>query len=153
MDHGIDEDSENGALDDTTMGEYFESSKNFTMFTAGTDTTIDFAGDNAKQLEGTAIHEIAHGVMLYALADFVKQIDYWDSEYMASGKAGAEAPITPYGGSNAGEDLSETVMYYFVEPATLKAGKGQPAGTVGNPCPKRFAFVEKTVKAWKKEKK
>jgi hypothetical protein len=122
------------------------------MFTAGTDSTVDFT-DNAKQLEGTAIHEIAHGLMKYCLPDYVAKMSYWDSEYKQSGKAGAEGPITDYGSTNAGEDLSEAVMYFFVDPTTLKSGlAGKAKGDIGNPCPERFAFIEKAVKDWQKEK-
>ncbi|WP_428263371.1 hypothetical protein, partial [Haliangium sp.] len=152
VDQAIDENTAAGVLDTTTLGEYFEDSTNFSMFTAGTNSTIDFS-DNAKQLEGTAVHEIAHGLMEYALGDYISELEYWDSRYKASGKAGAEAPITDYGATNASEDLSEAVMYYFVDPNTLKNGQsGKSKGQIGNPCPVRFAFIEKTVKAWKKEK-
>ena len=153
VDHAIDENSVDGVLDDTTLGEYFGESTNFSIFTAGTDSTTDFP-DNAKQLEGTAIHEIAHGLMKYCLSDFVAKTPYWDSTYLASGKAGVEAPITDYGATNASEDLSETIMYFFVEPATLQAGIGGAAkGVAGNPCPERYDFVDKAVSAWKKNKK
>jgi hypothetical protein len=152
VDQAIDANESTGVLDNETLGEYFESSSNFSMFRAGTNNTEDFSS-NAKQLEGTAIHEIAHGLMKYCLADYVATLDYWDSEYKQSGKAGAEAPITDYGDTNAGEDLSEAVMYYFVEPNTLENGKsGKAKGEIGNPCPERFAFIEKAVKNWKKEK-
>jgi hypothetical protein len=152
VDQAIDTNEDTGVLDTTTLGEYFESSSNFSMFKAGTDSTVDFT-DNAKQLEGTAIHEIAHGLMKYCLPDFVAKLEYWDSEYKQSGKAGAEAPITDYGSTNAGEDLSEAVMYFFVDPTTLKNGQsGKAKGEAGNPCPERFAFIEKAVKDWQKEK-
>jgi hypothetical protein len=151
VDQAIDTNETTGQLDNDTLGEYFESSSNFSMFRAGTNSTTDFPS-NAKQLQGTAIHEIAHGLMKYCLADYVAKLEYWDSEYKESGKAGVEAPITEYGSTNAGEDLSEAVMYYFVEPKTLKSGKGAAKGEIGNPCPERFAFIEKAVKDWKKEK-
>ncbi|ACY14285.1 eCIS core domain-containing protein [Haliangium ochraceum] len=151
VDQAIDENSDAGVLDTTTLGEYFESSENFSMFTAGESSTIDFA-DNDKQLEGTAIHEIAHGLMEYALDDYVAELEYWDSRLKASGKAGAEAPITEYGGTNAGEDLSEAVMYYFVDRNSLKNGLGAAKGSYGNPCPKRDAFIEKAIQDWNQQK-
>lgn len=154
VDQAIDQNSDEGQLDTTTLGEYFEASKNFSMFTAGTNSTVDFP-DNNKQLEGTAIHEIAHGLMKYALDDYVSTLAYWEDRYTKSAKAAeAEAPITDYGSTNAGEDLSEAVMYYFVEPNTLKNGQsGKAKGEIGNPCPERFAFIEKAVKDWKIEPK
>ncbi len=152
VDQAIDKNSPTGVLDTTTLGEFFAASKNFSMFTAGTGSTVDFT-DNKKQLEGTAIHEIAHGLLKYALPDFVKAIKYWTDSNTKSGMEGAEAPITAYGGKNAGEDLSESVMYYFVEPDTLKNGVGdKEKGATGNACPERFAFIEKTVKDWSKPK-
>ena len=140
VDQAIDEDSVDGELDTTTLGEYFESSKNFSMFSAGTNSTVDFK-DNDKQLEGTAVHEIAHGLLEYAIGDYVSTLDYWLDKNTASGKAGAEAPITDYGKTNASEDLSEAAMYFFVEPATLK-----------KKCPERYNFLTKTVAAWKPKK-
>lgn len=145
-------------LDTTTLGEYFKSSKNFSMFTAGEDSTTDFPGDNAKQLEGTAVHEIAHGLMRYMLADYTSALSaYWkdgstalaDHDTRVADNPDAEAPITFYGGKSASEDLSEAVMMYFVEPQTLKDGKGQPKGTPGNPCPIRFKLIEDAVNKWK----
>src|SRR5205085_9687672 len=67
---GIDADDPSGVLDTTTLGEFFASSKNFSMFGAGEKFAGDFPaikGDNTQQLEGTAVHEIAHGLMKYAL--------------------------------------------------------------------------------------
>ncbi|WP_413262551.1 DUF4157 domain-containing protein [Floridanema flaviceps] len=140
VDQAIDADDPSGVLDNTTLGEYFESSKNFSMFSAGTNSTVDFK-DNNKQLKGTAIHEIAHGLLKYALNDYVKALDYWIDEDTKSGKSGAEAPITKYGETNANEDLSEAVMYYFVEAKTLRTK-----------CPKRYAFIRELVRSWTKKK-
>jgi hypothetical protein len=126
-----------GTLDPDTLGEFFKESKNFTMFEPGERSTIDFPGDNAKQLEATAVHEIAHGLMKYAIDEFMAATEFWTDEDTKSGKAGAEAPPTPYGQKNAREDLSESVMMYFVAPKRLS-----------DPCPKRFAVLEKIVLAW-----
>lgn len=138
LDQAIDSNRATGQLDTTTLGEFFADSSNFSMFTAGTDSTVDFA-DNDTQLEGTAVHEIAHGLMKSDLPAFVAAIDYWTDEYTASGKSGAEAPVTSYGQTNAGEDLSESVMYFFVDPATLKSQ-----------CPDRHAWISTLVQGWSK---
>lgn len=137
VDQAIDDNQATGQLDTTTFGEYFDSSTNFTMFTTLTDSEYDFTGDNQKQLKGTAAHEIAHGLLEYKLADFVANMDYWLDKKTTSGVAGAEAPITNYGGTNASEDLSEAIMYFVAEPATLKSK-----------CPKRHKFIEDTIKSW-----
>ncbi len=135
----------------TLLGQYFRGSKNFVMYGTGTESTVDFP-DNSKQLEGTTVHEIAHGLLRYALADYVALLEYWKDEDTKSNKADVEAPITMYGGTNAREDLSEAVMYYFVEPETLKNGRsGKSKGEYGNPCPKRHAFIDKLVKSWNKK--
>ena len=135
----------------TLLGQYFRGSKNFVMYGTGTESTVDFP-DNSKQLEGTTVHEIAHGLLRYALSDYVALLEYWKDEDTKSNKADVEAPITKYGGTNAREDLSEAVMYYFVEPETLKNGKsGKSKGEYGNPCPKRHAYIDKLVKNWNKK--
>jgi hypothetical protein len=141
VDQGIDEDSASGVLDNTTMGEFFESSKNFSMFTAGTDfkgeASVGIFKDNETNLEANATHELAHGLCQYAEPDFIKAMDYWTDANTKSGKAGAEEPVTPYGKTNAREDLAESVKFYFLDPATLLKN-----------CLKRHAFVKKTVEAW-----
>lgn len=141
VDQAIDRNNATGQLDNSTLGEYFSGAKNFSMFTAGTNSTVDFS-DNSKQLEGTAIHEIAHGLLAKEVNSFLLVSGYWVDQSTKSGAADAEAPPTAYGQKNAREDLSESVMFYFVEPTTL-----------GTKCPKRFAFIDKLVKAWQPAKK
>jgi hypothetical protein len=141
VDQGIDEDSASGVLDNSTMGEFFESSKNFSMFTAGTDfkgdPSVGTFKDNKTNLEANATHELAHGLCRYAEPDFIKAMDFWTDAYTKSGKAGAEEPVTPYGKTNAREDLAESVKFYFLDPAALL-----------KKCPKRHAFVKKMVEDW-----
>lgn len=141
VDQAIDRNSSSGQLDTTTLGEFFSGSKNFSMFTAGTDSTVDFS-DNDKQLEGTAIHEIAHGLLKHEVDGYATTLEYWTDKYTKSGKSGAEEPITSYGKTNASEDLSEAVMYYFVDEATLKSK-----------CPKRHELIKKMVESWQPETK
>lgn len=139
VDHAISENSPRGKLDSSTLGEYFAKSKNFSMFSAGSKATPDFK-DLDKQLEGTAVHEIAHGVMKQDLDSFLAATKYWTDRSTASGTPGAEAPISKYGQTNADEDLSEAVMFFFVEPATLK-----------KKCPERYAWIEAVVAGWSKK--
>jgi hypothetical protein len=137
-----------GKLDTTTLGEYFRAKKNMGLFKASEGYKSDFP-DEGDQLTGTFIHEIAHGLLNYAQADFIAATDgYWTDRNTKSGKAGAEAPITEYGETNAAEDMCEAAMMYFLKPNRLKNGDGAAAGTHGNPCPKRFAFMEKIGKDW-----
>ncbi|MFO1207117.1 MAG: DUF4157 domain-containing protein [Burkholderiales bacterium] len=162
VEQAIDKDTAAGVLDTTTLGEYFKDSKNFGMFKAGETSTIDFPGDVPTQLEGTTVHEIAHGLLEYAITSFVSTFKYWKSTFVADANAttrvankSVEAPPSFYGGKSAKEDLSETAMFFFVKPARLQSG-ATPApakGTPGNPCPGRFSFMEKLVKAWKPKPK
>jgi len=139
------------ALDTTTLGEYFSDSRNFGMFSAGTDY-VGVTGDNEKELEATVTHELAHGLMDYAMPDFLATFPYWLDENTESGAADAEAPPTKYGNTNAGEDLAETVSLYFVDRDRLEKGNGAADGSPGNACPQRVAWVAKMVKAWEPEK-
>lgn len=147
VEQAIDANTPAGKLDTTTLGEYFASKKNMGLFKASEGYKVDFT-DEKDQLTGTFVHEIAHGLLKYAIPDFIKTATYWTDANTASGAAGAEAPITTYGATNASEDLSETAMMYFVAPKRLKDGDGKPAGTPGNPCPQRSAFMEKLGKDW-----
>ncbi len=122
-----------------TKGEY--AVRNMVMFAAGEK-------DSPEVLTALAIHEISHGLMEYALDDYVKGLDYWNPNRKPSEKV--EAPITPYGEENPEEDLAEALKFYFVAPQTLRNGTGAPTGAPGNPCPKRFALIDKFVKAWKR---
>jgi hypothetical protein len=155
VEQSIDVDKATGVLDTTTMGEYFGDVKNFSLFKAAEGKSGDFPGDVPKQLEGTITHELAHGLMKYELPRYVSRFKYWINENTADAdkdtrvaKKNVEAPITFYGGTSAGEDISEATMFYFVEPETLKKGRGQPKGTPGNPAPERFEFLDDAVKKW-----
>jgi hypothetical protein len=123
----------------TVMGTYFSASQTFAMYKHGETATPDFA-DIDKQIEGTAIHEIAHGLFAYAEADFVKTFDYWLDEDTKSNKAGAEPPPTKYGQTSAGEDIAECAMLYFLDRPRLEKD-----------CPLRCAFMDKLVKGWEPE--
>ena len=129
--NAIDTNDPSGKLDTTTLGEYFGSSKNFSMFIAGEKNKAVFK-DNKLELQATAIHEIAHGLVKHEVAGYAAHLDYWTDRFTKSGKRGAEKPITKYGRTNASEDLSEAMMFYFLKPDKLKSK-----------CPKRFAYIKK----------
>ena len=150
VDQSITTNTATGALDDATLGEFFRDSKNFALFTPGETSDIDFPGDVGKQLEATTVHEIAHGLMKYAEDDFMKETGYWTDRTTKSGTAGAEAPPTPTGTRTRARICLESTMFFFVEPDRLKNGDGSAAaGSPGNACPKRFAFLERIVGKWK----
>lgn len=135
---GIDEDTEDGELDTTTMGEYFKSSGNLSLFKAGTDSTVDFE-DNMKQLEGTAVHEMAHVMFGVKESNWAAKLAYWTDVDTKSGADGAEEPPTAYGKTNAGEDLAESTMMYFVAPGEMDA------------CPERKKLLKGYVAEWTKK--
>lgn len=142
VEQAIDTNTSGGKLDKTTLGEYFKGSKNFGMFKAGTNSTVDFK-DNLKQLEGTIVHEMAHGLMANEYDNFVaKGSDgFWLDQNTKSGASGAEEPPSKYGNKNAREDLCESVMFFFVQESTLLSK-----------CPKRHAFIKAVTDGWSAKK-
>ena len=134
---------------ESVIGEYFSEAdlRAFTMYKHGEDSTVDFP-DVDKQLEATAVHEMAHGIFRESYDRWVKQFTFWLDQNTASGTADVEAPPTSYGKTNAREDLAESVMLYFVDKERLKKGNGAAKGTPGNPCPERCAFIATLVGEW-----
>ncbi|MFP4148774.1 MAG: DUF4157 domain-containing protein [Nitriliruptoraceae bacterium] len=126
-----------GQLDTTTLGEYFSSRKNMGLFRASERFKADF--DNVEdQLTGTFVHEIAHGLLAYALRDYIAATGYWKDRYSElPAPHRTENPVTEYGRTNASEDLCESAMMYFVAPERLKRA-----------CPLRYAFMHKLGTDW-----
>ena len=89
--------------------------------------------------EGAVIHEIAHGVFRRVLKDYVARGTggFWRDKRTQSGTNGAEQPATAYGATNASEDLSEAVRYYFTAPQLLAAI-----------APLRYDFINNIVNSW-----
>lgn len=138
IDQAIDTNAPTGKLEHNTNGEYFKKSQNFAMFSAGTTMVSDFAMDrrnNDKDLEGLAVHELAHGLFANNLESFIAASGYWKSQFRVGTML--EFPITDYAKRNADEDLSETVKYYFMDPGMLQ-----------DKCPRRFQFVKEVVENW-----
>jgi hypothetical protein len=143
-----------------TLGESFASSKNIAFFQALATSTKNFPGDNPAQQRGTTAHELSHAlVQPEHIGAFVSTFaDYWqdestriaDDDRTSTASPPAEAPISYYGGTNAGEDLAETAKFYFEAPARLKGGDGKPKGEPGNPAPRRFDFFHRIVLSWTK---
>ena len=132
------------------LGEYFREPelRNFAMYKHNETSTIDFPGNVDKQMEATAVHEIAHGIFRYALPEFVARLAYWLDEDTPTKIAAPRLAPTDYGTKNAREDLSETVMLYFVDRKRLEKGNGAAAGLPGNACPVRCALIDGLVKGW-----
>jgi len=132
-------------LGDRTRGQFFRDEQTFAVFEPGPDSMVD---DDA--VERIATHEIAHGIFDPHLEAFMKMTGYWKAERVKTGSKSAEGPPDGYADKDAKEDLAQSVMYYFVDPDRLKQGrKGRPAGSWGNPCPKRYAWIRNIVGGWK----
>jgi hypothetical protein len=135
--NAINHDSWTGKLDSTTLGEYFESKKNMGLFKSSERYASDFS-TVADQLTGTFVHEIAHGLLAYAIPDFIAATDYWKDEDEELPKPlRMEDPVTSYGKTNAAEDICESAMMFFVAPARLQAS-----------CPLRYAFMQQLGTDW-----
>jgi hypothetical protein len=156
---GVSDDGAGPYTEQDTLGETFgEKKKTVALMQSLMTADHNFAGDSSKQQRGTTTHEFSHALIQdEKLDDFVATFsDYWTDESTAQADANrvstatppAEAPITYYGGTNAGEDLAETAKFYFEAPDRLKGGDGQPKGTPGNPAPRRFDFFNKIVLSW-----
>jgi hypothetical protein len=125
------------ALHGTTLGEYFRSDTAFAMYRHGEDVT-GITGDVDQELEFTATHELAHGLMNYALPNFVATMDFWLDRTTPTGIAGAEAPPTNYGQTNAAEDMCETMAMYFMFPDRLRTA-----------APVRYRWARRQVRRWR----
>jgi hypothetical protein len=133
---------------DKTLGEYRGEAQSFALFEPAPDNARD-----VEAIEQKAVHEIAHGVFGPQLDAFMKMTGYWTGKFAKSRNKGAEGPPDGYADDNAGEDLAQSVMYFFTDPERLKKGRGRPHGTWGNPCPKRYEFIKGIVGGWTPKRK
>jgi hypothetical protein len=148
VNYSIDVDTSKGKIDKDTTGEYFEDRTALGLFMGAEKWGGYFGSDYKKQRIQTAAHEMAHGLVKYALPGFIAETGYWQDAYTPSGAPNAEAPPTGYGETSAEEDMCESFGLYVADKTRLKNGDGSADGTPGNPCPKRFAYVEDVIKAW-----
>jgi hypothetical protein len=144
VEQAIDENTAAAELDDDTVGEYFQAGRNLALFDAGenyVDRTLTPGlppPTIEASLKGTAIHELAHGLVEpHHLGTWVTQMAYWRDPYTASGVPGAEEPPTAYGKQNAAEDLCESVAMFFVNRQHLQQHH-----------PARYAFLDRVVAGW-----
>jgi len=144
--NAIDEDSPEGKLDDSTLGETFRGTSNVALFDSITEYVNPAitgegrnAPDNETTIRKTAIHEMAHALIepLY-LQSFINASNYWADFGNVKTGTKLESPPSPYGETSAAEDLCESFGFYFLSPTDFKAA-----------CPKRHAFVQGVIKGWK----
>jgi hypothetical protein len=134
-------------IGDRTRGEYFRAQQSFGVFEPGPDPPVE-----KDPVERVATHEIAHGIFDPHIEAFIKATGYWKTfGVKRPEKERVEGPPDSYADRNAGEDLAQSVMYFFVDPKRLREGdgRGRARGTWGNPCPKRHAFIKTIVGSWK----
>ena len=137
-------------MGDRTRGQFFHDAQTFAVFEPGPDSPT-----GAGKVEEVATHEIAHGIFDPLVDSFMKATGYWEKEKVKRKESQrVEGPPDGYADRNAREDLAQSVMYFFVDPERLKKGdgRGRAKGTWGNPCPKRFAFIQKVVAGWTKKR-
>ena len=144
----IDTNTPAGSLDPDTLGQYLDNKKVLGLYSAHENVTTDF-GDERKDLVGTFVHEAAHGLLSYAHGDFMKATGYWSGYFAPTADPAAEPPVSEYGATNLGEDLSETAKFFAVDPNRLLHGSpGKKAGEVGGPAPRRYAFMQQLRTDW-----
>lgn len=126
-------------------GEHFDTTGTSVLYRPDPDLRTT----DPHYFEMHATHELAHGAFAPQLDAFMKATGWWARKYVSTKKG--EAPPDGYANTNAGEDIAQSVAYYFVNPDRLKNGDGKhETGLPGNPCPKRYAFIRKIVGGWTK---
>ena len=137
-------------IGDATRGDTSTRAGAFTLYEERADERLSEFDPLA--FERAATHEIAHGVFEPHLAAFMKMTGYWAAKLVKKPKAeraGAEAPPDYYASRNAGEDLAQSVAYYFTDQKRLREGdRRSAAGEPGNPCPQRYRFIKRIVGDW-----
>lgn len=124
------------AADPKTLGQYYRDSQSFSLYERSEVATPDFPGDLDKQIEGTTVHELSHGLMEYELDRFMAATGYWTSRNQESHDPAGENPPTSYH-PNASEDMAESVMLFFVDNARLESN-----------APRRHAVLTDIVSEW-----
>ena len=124
------------ALDPDTLGEYITSCRTLALYQSG-ETDRSYTGDVDRELEFTSTHELAHGLMEYAVPHFISHTPYWRDLGTPSGTAGAEEPPTDYARTNAEEDMCETMALYFMYPRRLRRR-----------APQRYRWAAARVRRW-----
>jgi hypothetical protein len=98
----------------------------------------------------TIVHELGHNVFGSLTSEFLQHLPYWKdfSTHVDLEKMGGdndlipglteglfEPPMRGYGSKNVGEDIADSVMFYFLDPVEFK-----------RQCPRRFAIIDRKFK-------
>lgn len=137
-----------GSPDDPAdRGERFPGSRTAVLY----PPDEQLAKSDPTDFDRHVAHELAHAVFEPQLDAFIRATGGWWGAALALPKRdkGSEAPPDSYANTNAKEDLAQSVAYFFTDPDRLKHGDGKTeAGPPGNPCPKRFRFIQSVVGGW-----
>jgi hypothetical protein len=146
IDKGISSSKADGKFEAKSYAEAFKAPQNIALYSSGAYGKGEemhggpFASSE-QSVEAQWTHELGHRLLEYCLEDYMAATGYWDDISELSDSDDSEFPVTSYGNSNAKEDLSEAVKFYFINREFLKLN-----------YPKRFQFIDKTIKAWQSEK-
>jgi hypothetical protein len=136
-----------GSASETVMGEYFGTQEGVALYDPAKSNQYGKLADQSKTFESTVVHEAAHAYFQPYLDTYIGGMTppYWKDQKTRACPLkeintpactpSPEMPITEYGETNAGEDLAEAVMFYYMERNTLQAQ-----------APQRLRLVEKIVR-------
>ena len=132
--------------DQSDRGEQFPDSRTAVLY----PPDEEWAKSDPTYFDRHAAHELAHAVFKPQLDAFMRATRGWWGAALTHKRAkGSEAPPDSYADTNAKEDLAQSVAYFFTNPDRLRHGDGKTeAGLPGNPCPKRFGFIQSVVGGW-----
>jgi hypothetical protein len=132
--------------DQADRGERFPGSRSAVLY----PPDEDLAKSDPTYFDRHVAHELAHAVFEPQLDAFIRATGgWWEAALTHKHAKGSEAPPDTYADTNAKEDLAQSVSLFFADPDRLKNGDGKTeAGLPGNPCPKRFRFIQSVVGGW-----
>jgi hypothetical protein len=132
--------------DQADRGERFPGSRTAVLY----PPDEELAKSDPTYFDRHVAHELAHAVFEPQLDAFMRATGgWWEAALTHKRAKGSEAPPDSYADTNAKEDLAQSVAYFFTDPDRLKHGDGKTEASLpGNPCPKRFGFIQSVVAGW-----
>ncbi|SEF38166.1 hypothetical protein SAMN05421837_118117, partial [Amycolatopsis pretoriensis] len=118
---------ENGRLAAGARAEYLDSHGTVNLYAMGT-LNREFGGGE-RAIEGTVVHELAHGLLDYALGEYTEHVGSWDAEGNPRRRSDGEPPLS----LNAMDDASDfetSLKFYLRDP-----------GAFANRSPRRAEFL------------
>ncbi|MEO6083245.1 MAG: hypothetical protein ABIQ18_09070, partial [Umezawaea sp.] len=96
-------------------GEYIASHNTFTIYPMA--MIGNSFGGGAKEVEATATHELAHGLLKYALPEYSTKFGTWDADGKPVLAAGAERPYKNT--KDAADDFKESIKSHLLGGSTF----------------------------------